>query len=71
MFSYKQYTDGAIIFLSLKVAQSIAGIHFCPQHHADSNGKPKGRIIGDQSDQHDCFMTKTNCEKANDYNGVI
>ena len=31
----------------------IDGLHLSPQHHADSKGKPEGRIIGDLSGQHD------------------
>jgi len=46
---YKQYTDGTMILLSLQDAKSIPGIHFSPQHHADSKEKPKGRVIGDLS----------------------
>jgi len=50
---YKQYTDGTMILLSLQDAKSIPGIHFSPQHHADSKGKQEGRVIGDFSGQHD------------------
>ena len=57
---YKQYTDGTMILLSLKDAKSIPGIHFSPQHHADSKGKPEGRVIGDLSGQHDPSYTPLN-----------
>ena len=57
---YKQYTDGTMILLSLQDAQTIPGIHFSPQHHADSKGKPEGRVIGDLSGQHDPLYTPLN-----------
>jgi hypothetical protein len=57
---YKQYTDGTMILLSLQDAKSIPGIHFSPQHHADSKGKPEGRVIGDLSGQHDPLYTPLN-----------
>lgn len=49
-----------MILLSLQDAKSISGIHFSPQHHADSKGKPEGRIIGDFSGQHDPTYTPLN-----------
>jgi len=57
---YKQYTDGTMIFLNLNDAISIPGIHFSPQHHADSKGKQEGRVIGDLSGQHDPSYTPLN-----------
>ena len=57
---YKQYTDGTMILLLLAVAQQIPGIHFSPQHHADSKGKPEGRVIGDLTGQHDERYTPLN-----------
>ncbi len=44
---YKLYRDGAMIFLRKQEAMGIEGLHLSPQHHADSKGKPEGRIIGD------------------------
>ena len=49
-----------MILLSLQDAKSIPGIHFSPQHHADSKGKPEGRVIGDLSGQHDPLYTPLN-----------
>jgi hypothetical protein len=57
---YKQYTDGTMIMLLLQSAQRIPGIHFSPQHHADSKGKPEGRVIGDLTGQHDESYTPLN-----------
>ena len=57
---YKQYTDGTMIMLMLQLAQQIPGIHFSPQHHADSKGKPEGRVIGDLTGQHDEQYTPLN-----------
>ena len=39
---------------------TIPGVHFSPQHHADSKGKPEGRVIGDLSGQHDPLYTPLN-----------
>ena len=50
---YKLYQDGTMIFLKKREALQIPGIHFSPQHHADSKRKPEGCIIGDLSGQHD------------------
>ena len=33
--------------------RTVDGVHFSPQHNADSKGKPEGRVIGDLSGQHD------------------
>ena len=38
--------------MKTELAQTIDGIHFSPQHQADSKGKPEGRVIGDLSGQH-------------------
>lgn len=57
---YKQYTNGTMIMLMLQLAQQIPGIHFSPQHHADSKGKPEGRVIGDLTGQHDEQYTPLN-----------
>ena len=57
---YKLYKDGTMIFLKKHEAIQIPGIHFTPQHHADSKGKPEGRIIGDLSGQHDANFTPLN-----------
>jgi hypothetical protein len=54
---YKLYQDGTMIFLKEDEAQLIPGIHLSPQHHADSKGKPEGRIIGDLSGQHNETFT--------------
>ena len=42
---YKQYTDGTLILLSLKDAQTIPDIHFSPQHHADSKERKKDELL--------------------------
>ena len=57
---YKLYQDGTMIFLKADEARSIPGIHLSPQHHADSKGKPEGRIIGDLSGQHNETFTPLN-----------
>lgn len=49
-----------MILLLLKLAQQIPGIHLSPQHHADSQGKPEGRVIGDLTGQHDEHDTPLN-----------
>jgi hypothetical protein len=57
---YKLYQDGTMIFLKKHEALRIPGIHLSPQHHADTKGKPEGRIIGDLSGQHDAHFTPLN-----------
>jgi len=57
---YKLYSDGTMIFLHKEDANRIDGLHLSPQHHADSKGKPEGRIIGDLSGQHDPKFTPLN-----------
>jgi len=57
---YKLYNDGTMIFLKREDADRIDGLHLSPQHHADSKGKPEGRIIGDLSGQHDPKFTPLN-----------
>ena len=57
---YKLYQDGTMIFLKHHEALRIPGIHLSPQHHADTKGKPEGRIIGDLSGQHDDTFTPLN-----------
>jgi len=57
---YKLYSDGTMILLTREDALRINGLHLSPQHHADSNGKPEGRIIGDLSGQHDPTFTSLN-----------
>lgn len=49
-----------MIFLLFSEAMKISGIHFSPQHHADSKGKPEGRVIGDLSGQHNDQYTPLN-----------
>ena len=49
-----------MIFLQQHEELCIPGIHFSPQYHADSKGKPEGRIIGDLSGQHDEHFTPLN-----------
>ena len=49
-----------MILLRRKDAMRIDGLHLSPQHHADSKGKPEGRIIGDLSGQHDSQFTPLN-----------
>ena len=73
---YKQYTDGTMKMLLLQLAQQIPGIHFSPQHHADSKGKPEGRVIGDLTGQHDVLLmgrctTKMTFARLFVNNGVI
>ena len=41
-------------------AKTVDGVHFSPQHHADSKGKPEGRVIGDLSGQHDPSFSPLN-----------
>ena len=43
---YKLYSDGTMILLRREDAMQIDGLHLSPQHHADSKGKPEGRITG-------------------------
>jgi hypothetical protein len=57
---YKLYNDETMIFLQTNDALGIDGLHLSPQHHADSKGKPEGRIIGDLSGQHDPIFTPLN-----------
>ena len=57
---YKLYSDGTMILLRREDAMRINGLHLSPQHHADSKGKPEGRIIGDLSGQHDPQFTPLN-----------
>ena len=57
---YKLYSDGTMILLRREYAMRINGLHLSPQHHADSKGKPEGRIIGDLSGQHDPEFTPLN-----------
>jgi hypothetical protein len=57
---YKLYKDGTMIFLRKQDAMGIDGLHLSPQRHADSKGKPEGRIIGDLSGQHDPNFTPLN-----------
>ena len=49
-----------MILLRREDALRINGLHLSPQHHADSKGKPEGRIIGDLSGQHDPGFTPLN-----------
>jgi len=49
-----------MIFLRHDEALKIQGLHFSPQHHVDSKGKPKRRIIGDLTGQHDPSSTPLN-----------
>ena len=57
---YKLYSDGTMILLRREDAMRINGLHLSPQHHADSKGKPEGRIIGNLSGQHDPGFTPLN-----------
>jgi len=50
---FEQWGKGTMIIMETEQAKSINGVHFSPQHHADSKGKPEGRVIGDLSGQHD------------------
>ena len=49
-----------MILLRKEDAMRIDGLHLSPQHHADSKGKPEGRIIGDLSGQHNPTFTPLN-----------
>jgi hypothetical protein len=55
-----------MIFLRHDEVLKIPGLHFSPQHHAHSKGKPKERIIGDLSGQHDPSSTSLNGSSAHD-----
>lgn len=57
---FKLYKDGTMIFLTREEAHQITGLHLSPQHHADTKGKPEGRIIGDLSGQHNDTFTPLN-----------
>ena len=57
---FKLYKDGTMIFLTKDEAYKIPGLHLSPQHHADTKGKPEGRIIGDLSGQHNDAFTPLN-----------
>ena len=57
---YKQHTEGTVLFLPTDLAKTIPDIHLSPQHHADSKGKPEGRVIGDLSGQHNSSYTPLN-----------
>ncbi len=57
---YKQWGDGTMALLPTEQAQQIIGVHFSPQHQADSKGKQEGRVIGDLSGQHDPTYTPLN-----------
>ena len=57
----KLYNDGTMIFLRHDEALKIPGLHLSPQHH---KGKPKGRIIGDLSGEHDPSFTSLNGSSA-------
>ena len=61
---YQQYLAKTMIILDTDVAKTIPGIHFSPQHQADSKGKPEGRVIGDLSGQHDAAYTPLNGTSA-------
>jgi hypothetical protein len=61
---YQQYLAKTMIILDTNVARTIPGIHFSPQHQADSKGKPEGRVIGDLSGQHDAAYTPLNGTSA-------
>jgi len=57
---FKQYLDGTMIMLPTVTAKTIPGMHFSPQHHADTKGKQEGRVIGDLSGQHEPTYTPLN-----------
>ena len=61
---YKLYQDGTMVFLTATEAKRVPGIHLSPQHHADTKGKPEGRIIGDLSGQHSDTFTPLNGSAA-------
>ena len=50
---FEQWGKGTMIMMDTEQAKTVDGLHFSPQHHADSKGKPEGRVIGDLSGQHD------------------
>ena len=49
-----------MLIMKTAKAQTTPGVHFSPQHHAESKGKPEGRVIGDLSGQHDPTYTPLN-----------
>ena len=57
---FDQFKNGTMLIMTTAQAQTIPGVHFSPQHHAESKGKPEGRVIGDLSGQHDPAYTPLN-----------
>ena len=42
---FEQWGKGTMITMDTEQAKTVDGVHFSPQHHADSKGKPEGRVI--------------------------
>jgi len=57
---FEQWDKGTMIITETEQAKTVDGVHFSPQHHADSKGKPEGRVIGDLSGQHDSTFSPLN-----------
>jgi len=57
---FEQFRGDTMIIMKTDLAVTIDGMHFSPQHQADSKGKPEGRVIGDLSGQHDQSYTPLN-----------
>jgi len=49
---FVQFKNGTMLIMKTAKAQTIPGVHYSPQHHAESKEKPEGRVIGDLSGQH-------------------
>jgi hypothetical protein len=57
---FEQCGKGTMIIMETEQAKAVDGVHFNPQHHADSKGKPESRVIGDLSGQHDPSFSPLN-----------
>jgi len=42
---FDQFKNGTMLIMKTVQAQTIPGVHFSTQHHAESKGKPEGRVI--------------------------
>ena len=38
---FEQWGKGTMIMMETEQAKTVDGVHFSPQHHADSKGKPE------------------------------
>ena len=57
---FEQWGKRTMIIMETEQAKAVDGVHLSPQHHADSKGKPEGRVIGDLSGQHDPSFSPLN-----------